>query len=119
MKNVSFRLYRKNNKLPCPEDEEFFNSIKASVNIEETLVNKVFCEDLLSKLKALPKDYCDILILKYHFGYKSREIAEFMNVSTLSIKSKIHRAKNMLKENISEYLEDDTNLKKGEYSYEK
>ncbi|MDO4943668.1 MAG: sigma-70 family RNA polymerase sigma factor [Ruminococcus sp.] len=59
-------------------------------------------QELLNNIKKLGKPDCDIILLKYFYGLKSREIAAKLGLKTNTVDKKISRSleklKNMLEE---------------------
>lgn len=53
-------------------------------------------EDLLNKLRSLPKGYRNVFNLFAIEGYKHREIAQMLSISENTSKSQFKKAKNML-----------------------
>lgn len=68
--------------------------------LEDQYLRKLIQEQA-SKLKP---DYRELLILKYDYGLKDEEIAEKLHQSLGTVKSKIHRAKQKLIENIRKQM---------------
>lgn len=46
----------------------------------------------------LPRKYREVLVLAYHFGLSLKEIAELMQVSEGTVKSRSHRVKKKMNE---------------------
>lgn len=63
-------------------------------------------EILDTAIEALPKKYREALILKEYVGFQYNEIAEALDMSMSTVKTRIYRAKNKLRELLSPYLED-------------
>ena len=57
---------------------------------------------LLEKILSLPKKYKLIIYMYYYEGYKIKEIANKLNMKDSTVKSYLHRGRNLLKEVIEE-----------------
>ena len=68
---------------------------------EENIAEKVEKDDLIEKLndavKKLPEKYGNVIDL-YLKGFNEREIAQFLSISRGTVKSRVHRGKEKLKE---------------------
>ena len=51
---------------------------------------------------TLPLDYKDVILLKYYYGYTSKEIARILKLTEPAVNSRLHRAKNYLKKILTE-----------------
>ena len=60
-------------------------------------------------VKTLSEEEYDIFIYFYYDGLKVKEIAKKLNLTTSNVKVKLHRIRNLIK----------NNLKNGGYGYEK
>ncbi len=60
------------------------------------------CDELYKIIVSLPLDYKDVILLKYYFGYTSKEIAGILKTTEPAINSRLHRAKIYLKEILTE-----------------
>jgi RNA polymerase sigma-70 factor, ECF subfamily len=79
------------------ENIEQFNDIE--VRTPESMVLH-YCEkeDLLSKLRKLPSKYQEVIILFYFKDQSLKEIEHYLNVKLSTIKTRLSRAKRMLRE---------------------
>ena len=59
-------------------------------------------QELFDELMKLPVKYRSVLHLYYYEGYHCNEIAEILNISPSTVHTQLHRARNMLKEQIKE-----------------
>ena len=111
------------NKINSKHELNFssFKSEDSNFNIEELLKSEAFdeCYDyaadnatqvelykLLLLLKDKSKDYYDTLCLYVIHGKEYKECSSILNVPIGTIKSRIFKAKQFLKENLSETLKD-------------
>ena len=61
--------------------------------------------DLFQAISGLPEKYRLPLLLRYMEGYSEKETAETMKISVAALKSRVFRARNQLKDMISEESE--------------
>ena len=102
VRNVSINLYNRQKKsnmiyfedLDYNEDNED-NEVPGSAEP----MNELETADIL---KALPKQYGDILLLKYHYGYQENEIAELLNITPENARKRVQRAKKCLSKLLTE-----------------
>jgi len=55
-------------------------------------------EDLRGQLLELPDEYREPLVLQVLMGYTTEEIAELMELKRATVLTRLHRARNQLKE---------------------
>ncbi len=65
---------------------------------ENIPINKKQDLDLINTLFQLPKKYRLVLFLFYYEDYKIKEIAEILNVKEATIKTRLSRARSLLKD---------------------
>jgi RNA polymerase sigma-70 factor, ECF subfamily len=69
--------------------------------VENEVLEKWDNIQLKKVVSSLPKHYRDPLVLKYFYHYTYIEISYKLNISIQCLKSRIHRAKKMVKDNYS------------------
>lgn len=52
-------------------------------------------------LQNIPKKYAEVLILYYVNGYKSREIASFLNITESNVTQRLSRARKFLRKELT------------------
>ena len=73
--------------------------------IEQHAVTQVEKQDeLLQQIMDLPAKYKDVIYLHYYMGYKTEEIARMLKKPASTIRNRLAKARNLLKER----LEDET-----------
>jgi len=94
---------------------DFYRSKKETVPLDKLEQTAVEEKDLVAKLDAkeeagkvlraiqkLPKNYCELLTLRYVQGLSNNEIAEITGKSAVSVRVTIHRALATLKNNLAD-----------------
>lgn len=73
--------------------------------VEETFKSEV--RSLLEKqIERLPEDYRGVFILRDIDGFTNREVARLLNLSTPAVKSRLHRARSILKKRIKSFYKE-------------
>lgn len=119
---VFLRLYK---KLPIFESEEHEKAwlIKVTINCSKNLLNSSFLKhsaaikeeivfetkerhDIYYAVQELPLKYRTIIHLYYYENYKISEISKILNINENTIKSRLSRAREKLKEKIEGGIEE-------------
>ncbi len=111
LKNSFINNYRKTSKKPSQVDYDEVSSYYESIRAERTetsdLENLMFREmmddDLSMALKRLPEDFRTVVLLCEVDGYTYEEIANMLDVPIGTIRSRLHRGRNLLKTELLEY----------------
>jgi RNA polymerase sigma-70 factor (ECF subfamily) len=111
LKNSFINNYRKSSKKPSQVDYDEVSSYYESIRAERTetsdLENLMFREmmddDLSMALKRLPEDFRTVVLLCDVDGYTYEEIANMLDVPIGTIRSRLHRGRNLLKTELLEY----------------
>ena len=111
LKNSFINNYRKSSKKPSQVDYDEVSSYYESVRAERTdtsdLENLMFREmmddDLSEALTRLPEDFRTVVLLCDVEGYTYEEIANMLDVPIGTIRSRLHRGRNLLKTELLEY----------------
>lgn len=111
LKNSFINNYRKTSKKPSQVDYDEVSSYYESIRAERTetsdLENLMFREmmddDLSIALKRLPEDFRTVVLLCDVEGYTYEEIANMLDVPIGTIRSRLHRGRNLLKTELLEY----------------
>jgi RNA polymerase sigma-70 factor (ECF subfamily) len=80
--------------------EEFENEVKDFETPEEVVDKKLTAEIVMKEINKLPLDYKVVLILRDIEGLNYEEISKIMNLNLGTVKSRLWRARNLLKERI-------------------
>jgi RNA polymerase sigma-70 factor (ECF subfamily) len=111
LKNSFINNYRKTSKKPSQVDYDEVSSYYESIRAERTetsdLENLMFREmmddDLSEALTRLPEDFRTVVLLCDVDGYTYEEIANMLDVPIGTIRSRLHRGRNLLKTELLEY----------------
>ncbi|HEU5290059.1 MAG TPA: sigma-70 family RNA polymerase sigma factor [Cyclobacteriaceae bacterium] len=111
LKNSFINDYRKKKKEPAKVDyqevETFYNSEDVDRQITpdlrvETLQN-LMGDEISNALNSLDVDFRTVIILCDLEGFKYDEMAKILDIPIGTVRSRLHRARNLLKEKLSEY----------------
>ncbi|AEM78388.1 RNA polymerase sigma factor [Thermoanaerobacter wiegelii] len=80
--------------------EEFKNEVKNFKTPEEVVDKKLTAEMIMKEINKLPVDYKVVLILRDVEGLNYEEISKILNLNLGTVKSRLWRARNLLKERV-------------------
>lgn len=113
LKNSFINDYRKKSKAPAMVDyqdvETYYNSEKGDVSRDITIdlraetVKEKLGDEVTLALNALDVDFRTVIILCDLEGFKYDEMAKILDIPIGTVRSRLHRARNMLKEKLAAY----------------
>lgn len=111
LKNSFINDYRKKKKEPAKVDyqevETFYNSEDVDRQITPDLrveaLQDMMGDEISNALNALDVDFRTVIILCDLEGFKYDEMAKILDIPIGTVRSRLHRARNLLKEKLSEY----------------
>ncbi len=111
MKNTFINEYRRKSKEPNKVDyeevEQFYNSEEAeyvaTTDLRVDTVKDLLGDEITSALNSLPVDFRLIIVLCDLEEFTYEELSKILNIPIGTVRSRLHRARNMLKEKIIEY----------------
>jgi len=113
LKNSFINDYRKKSKAPGMVDyqdvESYYNSDKGNsqrsitVDLRAETVRDKLGDEITIALNALDVDFRTVVILCDLEGFKYDEMAKILNIPIGTVRSRLHRARNMLKEKLAVY----------------
>jgi len=95
---------RKDKRVVYMEDDE---NRQDTVNLEDTVVNKMEWEKLKSILEKLPQEKRMVFILKHYHGYSYEEISDIMKCPIGTVRSRLHYCINQVKLQMKGVSEDE------------
>ncbi len=95
VRNAALQIYNKNqNEISVEEIPETNTDLhKIEIDIENKDAQKI----LFTYIKSLDAKYGDVLILKYYYGLRNKEIAKCLKISLENVKIRLVRGKSMIK----------------------
>jgi len=111
LKNSFINDYRKKTKEPSKVDyqevESYYNSEDVDRQITPDLrveaLKDMIGDEISNALNALDVDFRTVIILCDLEGFKYEEMAKILDIPIGTVRSRLHRARNLLKEKLSEY----------------
>jgi RNA polymerase sigma-70 factor, ECF subfamily len=83
-------------------DEQIHTTFKQTENVEETVIQKDEDEQLTSAVMNLPIKYREVIFLFYYEELSIKEIAEITEIKENTVKTRLRRAKEILREELED-----------------
>ncbi|NBV12803.1 MAG: sigma-70 family RNA polymerase sigma factor [Sphingobacteriia bacterium] len=111
LKNSFINNYRKNTKEPTQIDYEeaevFLNTGKAvwsdSIDLRDKIFRSLVGDEITNALNSLPVDFKTVIILCDIEEFSYEEIAKITDIPVGTVRSRLHRARKLLKEKLAVY----------------
>ncbi|MFN3403725.1 MAG: sigma-70 family RNA polymerase sigma factor [Cytophagaceae bacterium] len=111
LKNSFINDFRKKSKEPSKVDyqevESYYNSDDVDENITVDLrvesLQEMIGDEVATALNSLAVDFRTIIILCDLEGFTYEEMAKILDIPIGTVRSRLHRARNLLKEKLKEY----------------
>lgn len=113
LKNVFINQYRKKSTKPNQVDYEEILSYHEGENpkyssfldLREEMFQDMMGDEVTNAVNALPVDFRVVILLCDIEGFTYEEISKIVDIPIGTVRSRLHRARNMLKEKLKEYAE--------------
>ena len=114
LKNSFINDYRKKSKEPSKVDyqevETYYNSEEVDRQITPDLrvdsLKDMIGDEISNALNSLDVDFKTVIILCDLEGFKYDEMAKILDIPIGTVRSRLHRARNLLKEKLSQYAKE-------------
>lgn len=111
LKNAFINEYRKKSKQPTKVDYEDIVShhdsdtdrYVGSVDLREEIFQGMLGDEVTSAINSLPVDFRTVILLCDIEGFTYEEIAKIIDIPIGTVRSRLHRARQMLKEKLMDY----------------
>ncbi|GAB2765251.1 sigma-70 family RNA polymerase sigma factor [Rhabdobacter roseus] len=112
LKNSFINDYRKKSKQPSKVDyqevETTYNSEEAAdasytVDLRADAVQDLIGDEVANALNSLPVDFRTVIILCDIEGFTYEEMAKILDIPIGTVRSRLHRARNLLKDKLKNY----------------
>ena len=111
LKNAFINQYRKKSKQPTQVDyEEVINyhdeedtSYSSYMDLREEMFQHMMGDEVTNAINSLPVDFRVVILLCDIEGFTYEEISKIIDIPIGTVRSRLHRARNMLKEKLQEY----------------
>lgn len=113
LKNSYINNYRKKSKQPNQVDYDevssFYETIRAdrtdTSDLEDRMFRELIDDDISNALEELPEDFRTVVLLCDVEDFTYEEIANMLDVPIGTIRSRLHRGRNLLKAQLMDYAE--------------
>ena len=114
LKNSYINNYRRKSKKPQQVDYDevatFYETIRAertdTSDLEDTMYRELIDDDITKALDRIPEDFRTVVLLCDVEDFTYEEIANMLDVPIGTIRSRLHRGRNLLKAQLLDYAED-------------
>lgn len=111
LKNSFINDYRKKSKQPAKVDyqevEQFYNSedtpSTATVDLRMETTKDMIGDEISNALNSLAVDFRTVVILCDLEGFTYEEMAKILDIPIGTVRSRLHRARNLLREKLGSY----------------
>lgn len=111
LKNAFINHYRKRSKQPNKVDFEDIVShhdsdtdkFQGSVDLRQEIFSGMIGDEISNAVNALPVDFKTVILLCDVEGFTYEEIAKIVDIPIGTVRSRLHRARNLLKEKLKTY----------------
>ncbi|MDP5139109.1 MAG: sigma-70 family RNA polymerase sigma factor, partial [Spirosomaceae bacterium] len=111
LKNSFINDYRKKSKQPAKVDyqevETTYNSestdSETTTDLRTETVQNMIGDEVATALNSLPVDFRTVIILCDIEGFTYEEMAKILDIPIGTVRSRLHRARNLLKEKLRSY----------------
>ncbi|MEO1257036.1 MAG: sigma-70 family RNA polymerase sigma factor [Bacteroidota bacterium] len=111
LKNSFINDYRKKSKQPAKVDyqevEQFYNSedtlANATVDLRLETTKDMIGDEISNALNSLAIDFRTVVILCDLEGFTYEEMAKILDIPIGTVRSRLHRARNLLREKLGSY----------------
>lgn len=113
VRNSFINDYRKKSKRPASVDynevEEYYNSddegTSLTVDLRSETVKQKMGDEVVNAVNSLPADFRMVIVLCDIEGFTYEEMAKILDIPIGTVRSRLHRARNVLKEKLNKYAE--------------
>ncbi len=114
LKNAFINQYRRKSKQPTKVDYEDITSyqeveedasISGYADLREEMFQTMMGDEVTNAINALPVDFRVVILLCDIEGFTYEEISKILDIPIGTVRSRLHRARNMLKDKLREYAQ--------------
>ncbi|MFN7115472.1 MAG: sigma-70 family RNA polymerase sigma factor [Saprospiraceae bacterium] len=112
LKNAFINQYRRKSKQPTQVDYEDITSyqdveedtnLSGYADLREEMFQTMMGDEVTNAINALPVDFRVVILLCDIEGFTYEEISKILDIPIGTVRSRLHRARNMLKDKLREY----------------
>lgn len=113
LKNSYINNYRKKSKQPHQVDYDevstYYETVRSeqsdTTDMEDIMFRGMLDDQVTRALQRLPEDFRTVVLLCDVEGFTYEEIANMLDVPIGTIRSRLHRGRNLLRDELNEYAE--------------
>ncbi len=114
LKNAFINQYRRKSRQPLQVDYEETSSFQAGedesniagyADLREEMFQSMMGDEVTNAINALPVDFRVVILLCDVEGFTYEEISKILDIPIGTVRSRLHRARNMLKDKLREYAQ--------------
>ena len=113
LKNAFINQYRKKSKQPTKVDyeeivsfhDEEDTSYSSFMDLREEMFQGMMGDEVTNAINSLPVDFRVVILLCDIEGFTYEEISKIIDIPIGTVRSRLHRSRNMLKEKLRTYAE--------------
>jgi len=113
LKNSFINEFRKKSKEPSKVDYQEVESYYNSGNVDKTIttdlrveaLREMMGDEVSNALNSLDVDFRTVIILCDLNGFKYDEMSKILDIPIGTVRSRLHRARNLLREKLSDYAQ--------------
>lgn len=87
------------------EDREIYNEECSDQSLDDSIIKSIESKELLNEVMNLPIKYKEVIILYYYQQFTTREISEMVKLPEGTIRTRLFRARELLKKNVTGRIE--------------
>jgi len=112
LKNAFINQYRRRSKQPTQVDYQDISSYQEAeddtnlsgyADLREEMFQTMMGDEVTNAINALPVDFRVVILLCDIEGFTYEEISKILDIPIGTVRSRLHRARNMLKDKLREY----------------
>ena len=111
LKNAFINQYRKKSKQPTKVDfeeivsfhDEDDSNYSGYLDLREEMFQHMMGDEVTNAINSLPVDFRVVILLCDIEGFTYEEISKIVDIPIGTVRSRLHRARNMLKEKLKSY----------------
>lgn len=113
LKNAFINAYRKKSKQPNKVDIDELTNIREEedthyssyLDLREEMFQGMMGDEVTNAINSLPVDFRAVILLCDIEGFTYEEIAKIVDIPIGTVRSRLHRARNMLKDKLKDYAQ--------------
>lgn len=113
LKNAFINEYRRKSKQPTKVDyeeiitfhDEDDTQYSSYLDLREEMFQGMMGDEVTNAINSLPVDFRTVILLCDIEGFTYEEISKIVDIPIGTVRSRLHRARNMLKEQLSNYAQ--------------